>query len=677
MIESVTLNNFRQHTRLVVNFVEGLNVIRAPSEGGKTTILESIGYAMWGSKALRGTLAEAVTYDQPEASLKVILVMLVDGVRYTVTRGKTGAEILYAGGSVTGQTETRSFMEKLLQCSADVASKLLFADQNAVRGILSEGPTATDGLVNTLSELNTIEDLIDKIQGQLSGGNTGTIEAQIKLLQEQTLDKPELPSESEVEAANAEFLSAQAKTGLSEQAQRSADEVANAVGAVSAANAAQADLARQAARKAQIVSLLAVTVTAPVTSQAKLDEARAAQANDAEEARKRKAYATKFPICTVEWDESQAAFDAAVIANLEFISLNIVKVAELDREIHTATILKINEDSCAFCKKDLSDVPEVALRNAQSDERIQTAQASLVATKLALVDARTEKAAYDQIMTASLQIRNLAGEYWELSADVPPKPTWKGEPPVAEGVKLDIPAAEKALRIYAAEMTKQEVMVAEQNAMLVITVPDVTAAKALIEDAIVLKQNLQLAKTEQALAERKLSEAKLRLEAKVAAYEQSLKRAVEQVMEVAKLKVALVNMIKHNDLVKKLRVVRPQLAAQLWGSVLGATSQYFSMIRGQSSVVTRDVGGFRVDGRSTTGLSGSTLDALGLAIRMSLSKLFLPNVALLVLDESFSGADDNRELAGIGTIASAGFNQVLFVTHSEHPESVADNLITL
>ena len=94
-------------------------------------------------------------------------------------------------------------------------------------------------------------------------------------------------------------------------------------------------------------------------------------------------------------------------------------------------------------------------------------------------------------------------------------------------------------------------------------------------------------------------------------------------------------------------------------------------------MVTRDADGFKVNGRSVAGLSGSTNDALGLAIRMALSKLFLPAVPFLFIDEGFRGADANRELAGVGTLAGAGFNQVLLITHSSLPETVADTLITL
>jgi len=129
--------------------------------------------------------------------------------------------------------------------------------------------------------------------------------------------------------------------------------------------------------------------------------------------------------------------------------------------------------------------------------------------------------------------------------------------------------------------------------------------------------------------------------------------------------------------VKKLRGIRPQVASQLWGTVLGAISHYFTQIRGTTSTVTKDTAGFKVNGRSVKGLSGSTQDALGLAIRMSLSKLFLPNVPFLSLDESFAGADDSRELNGVGTLSTAGFGQIVMITHSDQPESFADNLIVV
>ena len=62
MLNTLKLTNFRQHTDRVVEFTPGINVIRAANEGGKSTLLESILYALFGSRALRTPLEQAVTW---------------------------------------------------------------------------------------------------------------------------------------------------------------------------------------------------------------------------------------------------------------------------------------------------------------------------------------------------------------------------------------------------------------------------------------------------------------------------------------------------------------------------------------------------------------------------------------------------------------------------------------
>jgi ABC-type transport system involved in cytochrome bd biosynthesis fused ATPase/permease subunit len=133
----------------------------------------------------------------------------------------------------------------------------------------------------------------------------------------------------------------------------------------------------------------------------------------------------------------------------------------------------------------------------------------------------------------------------------------------------------------------------------------------------------------------------------------------------------------NNALLKKLRAAKPQVANKLWAIVTGTISQTFSAIRGQASVVARGGEGFTVDGRSIGGLSGSTLDALGLAVRIALTKTFLPNTRFMLLDESSAACDATREQAMIATVASADFDQVIWATHSDAVESFAANVIQL
>jgi DNA repair exonuclease SbcCD ATPase subunit len=134
---------------------------------------------------------------------------------------------------------------------------------------------------------------------------------------------------------------------------------------------------------------------------------------------------------------------------------------------------------------------------------------------------------------------------------------------------------------------------------------------------------------------------------------------------------------KGNRLLEKLQGARPQIADRLWKVVLTSVSTYFSTIRGKASIVTREDNGFRVDGQPVEGLSGSTLDALGLAIRVALVKTFLPNCGFMVLDEPAAACDDGRETNMLGLVASIGFDQIVLVTHSDLSDAFAQQVIQL
>ena len=116
---------------------------------------------------------------------------------------------------------------------------------------------------------------------------------------------------------------------------------------------------------------------------------------------------------------------------------------------------------------------------------------------------------------------------------------------------------------------------------------------------------------------------------------------------------------------------------KVWSVVLASVSHYFSDMRGTPSIVTRDDEGFKVNSKSIVGLSGSTLDILGLAIRVALMRTFLPSLSFLQLDEPASGCDDDRETAMLGLITACKFDQILLVTHSTLADAFSSNVISL
>ena len=676
MLKTLTLTNYRKVENSTINFVSGLNVFRGESEAGKSTRLEAVMYALFGSKGLKEPLAKVVTYDKPEASLKVELDFCIDGVDYNITRSKAGAELRYSDAVVTGQTETRLFVERLLGCSTDVAKLLMVADQNSVRGVLASGGAAAGNLVEKLAELEVIETLIDKVQHELPSGNTKALEAQVATLEEGLNQIPERPEAS--------LQSAKAAQNRLSKASTHKDNL-KSLWAISAINllATQLELARlsthlmkrkSALQQAEKLQQESVGPTPPPFTESDLTEARRIASDEAALAKRRKAYDTKFPVCSVSWDGTMDEMLTAEMLAEEKKIAGQAQMVSLRTGLATLAATRINEKECAFCKKDISALPEVASINERVSQQEGQLAASVVELKNTLGLLDVELASYKKLKGTTQAILNLTSDYWSLSDAVPPKPTWIGLPPEPSGTTVDLSGMESTLKSYAVKVAKAQ---AAKEQLAVLEIPDEVDTKPL-EDKIwnfkKEEERLKEAEKEVASLEAEYKAAQAVADSDMRIYAHTLETSKEQVRI---MKSTLSDMYKHNELVKALRGARPQITAQLWNTVLGAVSHYFTTIRGTHSILTRTAEGFAVNGRSVEGLSGSTQDALGLAIRIALSKTFLPNVPLLVVDEPFSGCDQNRELSGLGLLASAGFEQVILITHSNLADSLADNLIAL
>ena len=147
-------------------------------------------------------------------------------------------------------------------------------------------------------------------------------------------------------------------------------------------------------------------------------------------------------------------------------------------------------------------------------------------------------------------------------------------------------------------------------------------------------------------------------------------RLVEINADIAKL-------AKNNALMTKLKKIKPAVTDHLWNLVLSAVGAFFSQLRGEPSVVTKGPAGFLVNGHSASSLSGSGLDILALAIRVALTKTFIPHASFMTLDEPAHGCDIDRTGNVLGFLASAGLQQVILASHDELSEAVANKVIYL
>ena len=707
MLKSLSIKNFRKHVDSHFEFDEGLAVMRGRNEAGKSTTLEAIAYALFGVKAIRSSLEDAVTWSEPLSSLKVVLTLAIDGVTYSVSRGKSGAECTYEGGIVTGQSEVTNFISSKLRVDASSASRLMLSTQLNIRGALEAGPKATTELIEKLSEFSQIDNLIELMQEKLTLGNSATAVAQLDSAQTRlgkaleveepnfaALEKAIKGAQDTVDLAKAEhdkivaihleaqenYARVQAQENerkrvkaqleqkqykLSEAARQKIELERNPVKAYSNADT---EIQCMLERKAQAATLIERSLVYKQVQPMLGDEL------------------PRFNGTSVEWQTR--------VENLQ----STLDSARKERSAADVAIVKLesalNSGSCTFCGKDFSDLPEIKAKNAELQGQIAKLRHDIAHLDSVTGNAKDSLADLKDLQAGgrtTLVAANKYAQYLVIDESVyPPILTWKGEVPTPtndrpdyDGVIAEIKAKVKAfdqftlkLRDAEADLKRYSEEVESLSQAFTAMGPEEDfdeASKALHAAANVVRDALSTlddVKGHKRQCEYNLKDAR---------------RVWEQAQaEVGRSREELVfaqNTVKdlefNNALMKKVRQARPLIGDKLWNLTLSAVSSYFSEMRGVRSKVTKESDGFKVDGHPVETLSGSTLDILGLAVRVALVRTFLPGASFLILDEPMSGCDAARTEAMLGFLVSVGFRQCILVTHEDVSESVADRVITL
>ena len=143
-LNSLHLCNFRQHIDTRIEFEPGITGIIGPNGSGKSTILEAIAWALYGMPAARGTRESIRSYRAgPRAAVKVELDFELNGHRYLVTRGLTGAELYLDGAtqpiatSISGVTE---LLRRRLGMSHEEFFNTYFTGQKELSVMAAMGP---------------------------------------------------------------------------------------------------------------------------------------------------------------------------------------------------------------------------------------------------------------------------------------------------------------------------------------------------------------------------------------------------------------------------------------------------------------------------------------------------------------------------------------------------------
>ncbi len=722
MLKQLQLTNFRQHRNVTVDFGPGMQVIRAPNEGGKTTLIEAALYAMYGSRVLRTSVDDCVTWGENPRTLKAEATLEIGGEEFTFIRSKAGAEVHKDGQVyVTGQTEVTNFATKLLGADAATASNLMLASQANMRGALEQGPKATAELVEGLAEFDFFDHLLDRMQERLPLGSDVSArqrleeaEQALETLTDEKVDTSQWEELVEKAPAVLEQLQELVDTKLQptyDAARQAWDQAKNNRSTYDLLknNLAKAqsnlDDARTQHIAAQTRAEKEVDTSVIKDLQAQLDDIQNLENQRQVFAALRKLNAT-YP--AAYWEGDSASLQAEIEkteTEIETLNSQLAdnkhQTATLRQEIIALQKQFQKDDHCSACGQLLQDHEEISKRNNELakqiadlhirvinlgpehdelDEQLEERKSDLADLKGVFASASP----FDDFIRSNAQHVEVDTNF------VPPKITWKGREPhtsVYDPSEIrkqisDIEAADKSVREARAKVaaladtiSQYEAQVADFEKQVasydVVNVQEYQDAK---DDAY--SELLQTQGQMQRLRD-EVQEAKTQIQLAKQTFEQQQARREEALKRIEACKKEIADLGFNNALIRKVRASRGPVTDKLWAMVLMAVSTMFTQMRGEESVVTKGKDGFLVNGQTVASLSGSTLDILGLAIRVALTKTFLPGVGMLWLDEPAAACSDERTEQMLGFLKTTGFSQTILITHEDISEAVADNLITL
>lgn len=710
MLNTLKLTNFRRHEDLSIDFTSGINIIRAANEGGKSTMLESILYALFGSRTLRTPIEQTVTWGEDPKTLKVELTLTAGNRLYLFKRSKAGAEVILDGRVFcTGQNEVSAVAETLLGTDATTAQNLLMASQGSIRGALEQGPKALSALIEHMSSMEVFDQILEAAQERLALGSPNLLEERLKGANATLAAATErLPPKPDDEAHASAVLKLAMDAAAVEVTYPTLDAAriaandawidASALYLRKSTLRDECDRASQALDSAKATASSLASAAGKTFDPTALEVLKQRVTHAEDHTKRRDAYKVftalpEGPRFAGDWSKHETATDEATGR----LDATIQELAKVNSEIADWSRKRINHDKCDKCGQDVTHLNHVKSTNATVDANLALLTPRVLVLEKDVAKQRGELAALHAVRKHADRLRpefqKLHGYVGYNTSTFPNTAVWVGEipgddvPDLAHARRQLAEALTNIKLIEAAQVTYKFAL--SQVAMAEIAYDEAVKAHANFEapdaDEVVrltdAKDQAVLALTSAwgrvDLINREIAEMERSHTAASCLWIASKARIDDAQRIIDECQKDLASLAFNNSLIKKLRTIRPFIANKLWSTVLASVSVMFSQMRGEESWVSKEKSGFCVNGQAVESLSGSTLDVLGLAIRCSLLRTFLPQCGLLVLDEPCAAMDEGRTEALLGFLKSVDFQQTLMVSHETVSESIADNLIQL
>ena len=167
LIKLIT-ENFKKLGNFSAEFKDGLNIIAGENFQGKTTLLQAIEAAFFGTGVVPVKKENIPTWGQNNFKLELWFALDEGDVFYVVTRNKSTAKLIrHTSGMepeliANGNTPVTAEIEKLLGLAARDYNLFVQSKQGESSGILTFGATALNRKVEEFAGV----DMIDKVQAE-------------------------------------------------------------------------------------------------------------------------------------------------------------------------------------------------------------------------------------------------------------------------------------------------------------------------------------------------------------------------------------------------------------------------------------------------------------------------------------------------------------------------------
>jgi exonuclease SbcC len=202
-ITRIRLSNFKPYGEVDVELDRGVTVIHGPNGSGKSSLLEACFFALYGAKALEGTLEGVIRNGTEETEIEVWFThaggdyAVERRVRMSGDRAQTATCVLETpDGTIEGARDVRAAVTDLLRMDEEAFLNCAYVRQGEVNKLIDATPGERQAMLDDLLQLGVLEEYreragqarlgVEDVLGE-ARGELGGIEDQIEAKEDRDL----------------------------------------------------------------------------------------------------------------------------------------------------------------------------------------------------------------------------------------------------------------------------------------------------------------------------------------------------------------------------------------------------------------------------------------------------------------------------------------------------------